>query len=139
MPGKITYLEAPDRTQELLNIKWTLLSAGHDIRSTWHDADAVTSPLKLRDHWNAKSLEQMRFCDSLVVICGNGDRSMPELAMMAGFALARGMQVFWVGAPIKGLCDFRAVRQFSTPKDFEKAIVERAHSQSLAKGARLAA
>jgi hypothetical protein len=26
---------------------------------------------------------------------------MPELAMMAGFALARGMRVFWVRLPLK--------------------------------------
>jgi hypothetical protein len=36
MRGNHFYLEAPGRTQELLNIKWTLQSAGFRIGSTWH-------------------------------------------------------------------------------------------------------
>jgi hypothetical protein len=139
MRGNNIYLEAPDRTQDLLNIKWALRSAGYDIRSTWHEGNAVTSLFAFRDHWNERSVEQLPICDSLVIICGDGNSSMPELAMMAGFALARGTRVFWVGAPIKGLCDFRAVQQFSTAKDFEKQIVERAYSRSIASDAQLAA
>jgi len=37
MRGNDVYLEAPGRTQELLNIKWTLQAAGFRIRSTWHE------------------------------------------------------------------------------------------------------
>jgi hypothetical protein len=130
MPRNTIYLEAPDRTQDLLNIKWALRSAGYDIRSTWHEGEATTSLLVFRDHWNARGLEQLQTCDSLVVICGNGDRSTPELAMMAGFALARGLRVFWVGSPVRGLCDFRAVQQFNTAEDFRKQILQRTYSQS---------
>jgi hypothetical protein len=139
MSESTIYLEAPDRTQDLLTMKWTLRSAGYDIRSTWHDDDVNTSPLSFRDHWNARGVKRMVSCDSLVVICGNGDRSTPELAMMAGFALARGMRVFWVGAPVKGLCDFPAVQQFNTAIDFEKQIVGRAHSRPIAIDTSLAA
>jgi len=139
MRGNTVYLEAPGRTQDLLNIKWTLRSAGYDIRSTWHEGNAIASLLSFRDHWNASSVEQLQICDSLIVICGEGDSSMPELAMMAGFALARGMRVFWIGSPVKGLSDFRAVQQFNTAKDFEKQIVEQAYSQSIATKAQLAA
>jgi hypothetical protein len=93
MRGNTVYLEAPGRTQDLLNIKWTLRSAGYDIRSTWHEGNAIASLLSFRDHWNASSVEQLQICDSLIVICGEGDSSMPELAMMAGFALARGIRL----------------------------------------------
>jgi hypothetical protein len=106
MRGNNIYLEAPDRIQDLLNIKWTLRSAGYDIRSTWHEGNAITTLLAFRDHWNPRTLEHLQNCDALVVICGNGDRSIPELAMMAGFALARGIRVFWVGSPVKSLLRF---------------------------------
>jgi hypothetical protein len=33
---------------------------------------------------NAKNVEQLRACDSLVVICGKSHTAKPELAMMAG-------------------------------------------------------
>src|SRR3954471_18556217 len=139
MPEETIYLEAPDRTQDVLTMKWTLRSAGYDIRSTWHEDDVNTSPLSFRDHWNARGVKRMMSCDSLVVICGTGDRSTPELAMMAGFALARGMRVFWVGAPVKGLCDFLAIQQFNTAHDFEKQIVQQTYSESIATDAQLAA
>ena len=114
-------------------------SAGYTIGSTWHEGEGIKSLLAFRDHWNETSVEQVQNCDSLVIICSEGNSSMPELAMMAGFALACGVRVFWVGAPIKGLCNFRAVQQFSTAKDFEKQIVERAYSQPIASDAQLAA
>lgn len=139
MPEETIYLEAPDRTQDVLTMKWTLRSAGYDIRSTWHEDDVNTSPLSFRDHWNARGVKRMLSCNSLVVICGAGDKSTPELAMMAGVALARGMGVFWVGAPVKGLCDFPAVQQFNTLIDFEKQIVGRAYSRPTAMDASLAA
>jgi hypothetical protein len=139
MPGNTVYLDAPERTQDLLNIKWSLRSAGYVIGSTWHEGEASTSLLAFRAHWNTRSVGQLQSCDSLVVICGNGDRSMPELAMMAGFALARGMRVFWVGPPVKGLCDFLAIQQFNTANDFEKQIVQQTYSGSIATDAQLAA
>jgi hypothetical protein len=139
MRGNTVYLEAPDRTQELLNIKWALRSAGYAVASTWHEGTASTSLLTFRDHWNAKSVEQLKICDSLVVISGNGDRSIEEVALIAGFAIACGLTVFWVGSPIKGLCDFPAVRQFNTVAEFEKHIARQPYSQPIGTGARLAA
>src|SRR4051794_15425443 len=139
MSRNTVYLEAPERTQVLLNIKWTLRSAGYAIGSTWHEGEAITSLSGFRDHWNATSVGRLQICGSLVVICGDGARSVPELAMMAGFALARGMTVFWVGSPVKGLCDFPAVQQFNTPIDFEKQIVGRVYSRPTAMDASLAA
>jgi hypothetical protein len=37
MRGNDVYLEAPSRTQELLNIKRALQAAGFRIGSTWHE------------------------------------------------------------------------------------------------------
>jgi hypothetical protein len=35
------YLEAAGRTQELLNIKWTLKSGGFRIGSSWHEDSGI--------------------------------------------------------------------------------------------------
>lgn len=139
MPRNTVYLEAPDRTQDLLNIKWTLQSAGYTIGSTWHEAKVNTPPAALQDHWNATAVEQLQFCDSLVVICRNIDRTASELAMMAGFALARGLRVIWIGPPVRGLADFRAVQQFNTAEDFRKQILQQTYSQSISTGQGVAA
>jgi hypothetical protein len=130
MPGNTVYLEAPDRTQDLLTIKWTLRAAGYAIMSTWHDGGASTSFMSSGDHWNATGVERLQHCDSLIVICGNDERSRPELAMMAGFAIARGVRVIWIGRAVWGLSDFRAVEQFNTVEDFRKQILQQMHSQS---------
>jgi hypothetical protein len=37
MRRPVTYLDASESRQDLLNIKWALLSAGYQIGSTWHD------------------------------------------------------------------------------------------------------
>jgi hypothetical protein len=139
MPGNTIYLEAPDRTQDLLNIKWALRSAGYAIGSTWHEGEAITSLLAFRDHWNASSVEQLQICDWLVVICGNSGKATPELAMMAGFALARGLEVLWIGAPVRGLTEFQAVQQFNTAEDFRKRILQQTYSQWTLPRERLAA
>jgi hypothetical protein len=139
VPEQTVYLEAPDRTQELLNIKWTLRSAGYIIASTWHENGASTSPLACKDRWNARGVEQLQVCDSLVVICGKSGNATVELSMMAGFALARGLRVIWIGAPIRGLCDFRAVQQFKTVGDFQNQILRQMYSHPILTQERAAA
>ena len=139
MRGNGIYLEAPGRTQELLNIKWTLQSAGFRIGSTWHESQTSTSTLASKDHWNARSVEQLQACDSLVVICGKNDRATPELAMTAGLALARGLQVVWIGPSFEGLDAFRAVRKFNTAEDYEKVILRQMYSEPASNRARRAA
>jgi hypothetical protein len=138
MPRNTVYLEAPDRTQDLLNIKWALRSAGYAIGSTWHEGEAITSLLAFKDHWNARSVEQLQICDSLVVVC-NSDKAIPELAMMAAFALARGLEVLWIGSLVRGLTNFRAVQQFNTAEDFRKQILQQKYSQSTLAHERVAA
>jgi hypothetical protein len=78
MRGHDVYLEAPGWTQELLSIKWALLSAGFRIGSTWHEGQGSTSSLSSEDHWNARGVEQLYACDSFVVICGKGDKLLPR-------------------------------------------------------------
>ncbi len=133
MPEQTVYLEAPERTQDLLNIKWALRSAGYAIGSSWHD-DEASAP-----HWNARSVEQLQLCDSLVVICGKPDSSALEVAMMAGFALARGLRVIWIGKPVCGLNDFRPMQQFDTADDFLKQLLIEMQSQPIPEAERLAA
>ena len=122
MPSQTIYLEAPERTQDLLNIKWTLKSAGYAIGSTWHEDDESAPSIAVKHHWNANSLEQLQVCDSLVVMCERTGGTPPEVPMMAGFALARGLRVIWIGAPVCGLSDFPAVEQFETAEDFLKQL-----------------
>lgn len=131
MPRNTIYLEAPARTQDVLNVKWTLRAAGYAIGSTWHDIKLNTPLLAFQDHGTARALEQLQVCDSLVVICGTGDPAAPELGMRAGFALARGIRVFWIGAPLCALSDFPAVQRFNTAEDFRKQILQQVYSDSL--------
>jgi hypothetical protein len=139
MLGNGIYLEAPGRTQELLNLKWTLQSAGFRIGSTWHESQTGTSTLSSKDHWNASSVEKLQLCDSLVVICGKDDRAITELAMMAGLALARGLQVIWIGPPLGALSVFREVWQFNTAEDYRKQILQQMYSHPASMPERLAA
>lgn len=139
MRGYNVYLEAPGRTQALLNIKWTLKSAGFRIRSTWHDGQAIPSALASKDHWKAGSIEQLQSSDSLVVICENNGRATPELAMMAGIALARGLEVIWIGAPVGALSAFKAVLQFNTAEDYRTHILQQMYSRPVSTAERLAA
>jgi hypothetical protein len=124
-------LEAPDCTQDLLNIKWALRSTGCSIGSTWHEGDLSTSLLAFEDHWNARGVEQMQSCDSLVVICGQDDTAALELGMMAGFALARGLRVIWIGPP--AWCWVISERSSNSirPKTFESKFFSRYIPQSI--------
>jgi hypothetical protein len=40
------------------------------------------------------------------------------------------LKVIWIGPPVRGLCDFRAVQQFHTAEDFRKKILQQTYSQS---------
>jgi len=123
MPGPIVYLEAPDRTQELLTIKWTLLSAGFRIGSTWHERKTNGWP-RFRDHASPINVYQMKSCDALIVIRGSSEEGIPGLAMMAGFALARGLEVIWIGRPIGALADFNAVLHFNTVEEYRAHVLQ---------------
>jgi hypothetical protein len=129
MPRNTVYLEASERTQDLLTIKWALRSAGYTIGSTWHDGEATLSNLGRAHHWNARALELLQFCDSLIVVSGKSGPAMPELAMIAGFALARGLRVIWIGNAVETLSDFAAVEHFNDADEFRRAIVDQMYGQ----------
>jgi hypothetical protein len=137
MREKKAYLEASDRTQSLLNIKWALRSVGYSIGSSWHDADAITAPA-FKGHWNANGIEQLQCCDLLVVIYGTGGTTTPELGMMAGFALARGIRISWIGTPMAGLSGFHTVTQFDSAERFPRELLSE-HSKSVWTSEQLAA
>jgi hypothetical protein len=129
MPQNTVYLEAPERTQDLLNVKWALRSAGYTVGSAWHDSGATPSNLARANHWNARALEQLQFCDSLIVVSGETGRATPELAMMAGFALARGLRIIWIGDAVDILHDFPTIQHFNDAEGFRRAIVEQMYAQ----------
>jgi hypothetical protein len=126
MSRNTVYLETPDRTQDLLNIKWALRSAGYIIRSTWHDSPAVPSP---KNHWNSGMFKLLPSCDFLVVIAGKNGPARPELAIMAGFALARHLKVAWIGDAVELIADLGAIQHFKDAEQFCRAIVQETYAQ----------
>jgi hypothetical protein len=129
VPRDTFYLAAPKRTQDLLNIKWALRAAGYAVGSTWHDCEANVSRLVLEDQWNTQGMKQLQLCDSLAVVCGKAEQVPVELAMMAGFALARGLQVIWIGSPLRMLNDFGTVQQFDTAPEFQQQVLSEMYLQ----------
>ena len=123
------YLAAPKRTQDLLNIKWALRTTGYTIGSTWHDSGVSTSHCAFEDQWNEKGMERLQVCDSLAVICGSGEQFTPELATIAGFALARGLRVICIGSTPQVLKAFRNIQHFNTAEDFRQEILQRMYSE----------
>ena len=126
MSRTTVYLEAPDRTQDLLNIKWALKSAGYIIRSSWHDGTAIPSP---KNHWNSGMFKLLQSCDFLVVIAAKNGHRVPELAIMAGFALARGLDVVWIGDLVGTISDFEAIQHFRDAEQFCRTFVHKMYSQ----------
>jgi hypothetical protein len=59
------------------------------------------------------------------VICGTGGEIPLQLAVLAGFALARGLQVIWIGSPAQILSDFRTVQHFRTIEEFAIDVYNR--------------
>lgn len=124
------YLDAPTRTQDLLNTKWTLRGAGFSIGSTWHEGEGSSCLLTAEEHWNEKRLAQLRACDVLVVL--SRPNSEHELAAMAGFALASGLSVVWIGSSNPFSAGYRSVQYFATAEEFQKhAIVSRSERPSV--------
>lgn len=117
------YLEAPCVTQDLLTIKWSLRAAGYAMGSAWHDSETSTRLLPFQHHGNAQCAAQLQVCDPLVVICGKKEEAARELAMMAGFALTRGLQAICLRSPVPILHDFCAVERFSTAEEFRQHIL----------------
>jgi hypothetical protein len=126
MPRHTVYLEAEERTQDLLNIKWALRSAGYMIGSTWHDSATIPSA---KGHWYSGTFKLLTSCDSLIVVAGKNGRTIPQLAIMAGFALARHLNVAWIGDAVEMIAELAAIQHFKDAEQFCRAIVQETYAQ----------
>lgn len=88
------------------------------IVSTWHDEPVLASKGP-QSHWSWQRLEEMRTCDTLIVI--RGQENLPlEVAFAVGLAAARKLKVIWVGAPVDLPVPSMTIRVFATLDDFRK-------------------
>lgn len=124
------YLEAAERTQDLLNIKWALRSAGHAIVSKWHDGDAGAFRGASKNHWTPNDFDRLQKCDMLVVLSGQTCEGTAAIAMMAGFALAHGIKVCWIGGRVSSVNKFPGIQMFDTADEFRTRIVQAASEPS---------
>jgi hypothetical protein len=124
MYRKTFYLEAPARTEDVLYARRALRAAGCGIGSTWHD-EATSHSSELNDNWIAGRLEELNRCDALIVLCGAKYRTPLQIPLLAGYALARGLQVIWIGSSVRVASDRRNVAQFETVEEFCDSLAVR--------------
>jgi hypothetical protein len=138
MPA-VAFLEAPCRSQELITLKWVLRSSRYEIASTWHDASpaAYSAP---HAHWTRARMEEMTPFDTLVVLCRGHEKIPAQLALGVGFAIARSLEVIWIGIPLEPISQFRNVHCFPSVEAFQKHLLleEKTRAESPAR-ARLVA
>jgi hypothetical protein len=121
MPRTV-YLEAAARTQDLLTAKWMLRGCGCVIASTWHEESILMSSGP-KSHWAWQRLEEMRACDTLVVVRGPEKQLPLELGFTVGFAAARNLRVIWLGPPIDLPVCSRTIHCFATLDEFQKELI----------------
>jgi hypothetical protein len=114
---KTFYLEASARTQDLLDAQRALQAAGCAIGSTWHD-DAPNSHPLAAEAWVAERFEELNQCDALIVLCGDKLKTPLQVPLLAGDALARGLQVIWIGSSVRVANGYQNVLQFGTVEEF---------------------
>jgi hypothetical protein len=120
--SRTVYLEAPARTQDLLSTKWILRSCAYAIASTWHD-ESILASSGPHSHWAWQRLEEMRSCDTLVVVRGQ-EKPLPlELAFTVGLAVARNLRVIWVGSPVDLPVSLRTIRFFATLDELRRELL----------------
>ena len=118
----VVFLEAPGHSQDLLTLKWLLRSSDYEIASTWHDASPAAS-LTSQAHWGGARVEEMRPCDTLVVLRHDDEEVPAQLGLAVGFAAARGLEVIWIGVPLDPLSQFRNVHCFPNLDTFQKHLL----------------
>jgi hypothetical protein len=126
MMRKSFYLEAPAKTQDLLNAEWALRAAGYAIGSTWHAEEPGPGPTNSSDaDWIAKCFDELNKCDALLIICGGKHESPVQISLLAGYALRRGLKVIWIGSSMRVTSDNRNVAQFETVEHFLSTLAVR--------------
>jgi hypothetical protein len=119
---RTVYLEAPARSQDLLTTKWMLRSCGYVIASTWHE-ESILPASGRQSHWDSARLEEMKTCDTLVVVRGQEKELPLELAFLVGFAAARHLRVIWLGRPINLPGCQTTVHFVPTLEEFRKQLL----------------
>jgi hypothetical protein len=113
------YLEAPARTQDLLDAQRALQAAGYAIGSTWHDQPALSNVSDAGADWILERHKELNQCAALIVLCGEKHKATLQVPLLAGYALARGLQIIWIGSSVRVTSDnSRSVTQFDTVEDF---------------------
>jgi hypothetical protein len=119
MLRKAVYLEAPARTRDLLDAQRALQSAEYVIGSSWHDQATTSQALDAGADWIAECREELDQCDALIVLCGEKHTTALQVPLLAGYALARGLQVIWIGSSVRiASSHSSAVIQFATVEEF---------------------
>jgi hypothetical protein len=138
MPA-VAFLEAPCRSQELITLKWVLRSSGYEIASTWHDAPPTAS-FPSQVHWTSAQMEQMTPFDTIVILWRAHEEIPAQLALTVGFAIARNLEVIWIGTPLEPLSQFRNVHCFASVEAFQRHLLleEKTRAESPARARRAA-
>jgi hypothetical protein len=119
--SRTVYLEAAAKTQDVLTAKWMLRGSGHVVASTWHEEPVLASSGP-HSHWTRQRLEELKSCDTLVVVHSQEKQLPPELAFTVGFASARNLKVMWLGSPIELPGCFAKIHFLATPDELRKHL-----------------
>jgi hypothetical protein len=127
MIRKTFYLEAPARTQHLLDAQQALRATECAIGSTWHDETVMSHAADPNGDWIAERLEELNRCDALIVLCGGKTTAPLQVPLLVGYALARGLQVIWIGSSLQIASNHPNLAQFGTVEEFcDTFAIERA-------------
>jgi hypothetical protein len=121
MMRKTFYLEASTRTQDLLDTQRALRAAEYGIGSTWHE-EVGSSHCSDPEGWITQRFEELNRCDALIVLCGHTLKIPLQVPLLAGHALARGLQVIWIGSSVRVAGGHRNMAQFGTVEEFCESL-----------------
>jgi hypothetical protein len=117
MTRNTVYLEASARTRDLLTAQRALRAAKCFIGSTWHDQAAEGSEIAGVD-WITGRYQELDRCDALIILCGEKHKTTLQVPLLLGYALARGLQVVWIGSSVRVASNNINMTQFETLADF---------------------